>query len=61
MEHMEEALSFGRTTAFLDEQLVMYIDMALDIQNYKGEVDRVIALGKLLVEEINSGKLICFL
>jgi hypothetical protein len=65
MERMEEALSVRRTTAFdgrsLEEQLVMYRDMEIDAQNYKGEVDRVIALGKHLIEEIKSGKLICFL
>lgn len=65
MDHMEEALSARRTAAFdglgLEEQLVMYKDMEIDVQNYKGEVDRVIALGKHLIEEIKSGKLICFL
>ncbi|XP_033609096.1 dystrophin, isoforms A/C/F/G/H isoform X6 [Cryptotermes secundus] len=58
MDHMEEALSARRTAAFdglgLEEQLVMYKDMEIDVQNYKGEVDRVIALGKHLIEEIKS-------
>jgi hypothetical protein len=65
MELMEAALSLRRATAFdglrLEEQLVMYKDMEVDVQNYKGEVDRVVALGKRLVEEIKSGKLICYL
>jgi len=41
----------------VQEQLVMYEDMETDVQNHKGEVDRVVTLGRQLVEEIQSGKL----
>lgn len=62
MEYMEAALSNRNTFDghSLEEQLVMYKDMEIDVQNYKAEVDRVVALGKHLIEEIKSGKLIFF-
>lgn len=64
MEYMERTLSLRRTEneqgAFdglsVEEQLVMYKKMETDIQNHKEEVDRVVSLGKHLVEEIKSGK-----
>jgi hypothetical protein len=65
MEYMEAALSIRKTTAFdglsLEEQFVMYKDLEIDVQNYKAEVDRVVALGKHLIEEIKSGKLMFFI
>ncbi|XP_021932648.1 dystrophin-like [Zootermopsis nevadensis] len=62
MEYMERTLSLRRTEneqgAFdglsVEEQLVMYKKMETDIQNHKEEVDRVVSLGKHLVEEIKS-------
>jgi hypothetical protein len=64
MEYMEAALSLRKTTAFdglsLEEQLMMYRDLQMDVQNYRAEVDRVVALGRHLVEEIKSGKLMFF-
>lgn len=61
---MEAALSVRKTTAFdglsLEEQLMMYRDLQIDVENYKAEVDRVVALGKHLIEEIKSGKFIFF-
>jgi hypothetical protein len=68
MEYMEAALSLRRTAneqgAFdglsVEEQLVMYKNMETDIHNHNEEVDRVVVLGKHLVEEIQSGKFMCF-
>jgi hypothetical protein len=69
MAYMEAALSLSKTTneqgpfdgLSVEEQLVMYKDMETDVQNHKGEVDRVVALGKRLVEEVKSGKFMCIL
>ena len=65
---MEAALSVRSTSEqgalyglSAEEQLRMYKDMETDVQNHKTEVDRMVALGKRLVEEAQSGKLTCFL
>lgn len=65
---MEAALSVRSTSEqgtydglSLEEQLQTYKDMETDVENHKTEVDRVVALGKRLVEEAQSGKLMCFL
>jgi hypothetical protein len=41
----------------VEEQLQTYKNMETDVENHKTEVDRVVALGKHLVEEAQSGKL----
>lgn len=65
---MEAALSVRSTSEqgpfyglSMEEQLRTYKDMETDVQNHKTEVDRVVALGKLLVEEAQSGKFMCVL
>lgn len=45
----------------MEEQLQTYKDMETDVENHKTELDRVVALGKHLVEEAQSGTLTCFL
>jgi hypothetical protein len=45
----------------MEEQLQKYEDMETDVENHKTEVDKVVALGKRLVEEAQSGKLTHFL
>lgn len=45
----------------MEEQLQKYEDMETDVENHKTKVDRVVALGKRLVEEAQSGKLTRFL
>ncbi|PSN39418.1 hypothetical protein C0J52_22771 [Blattella germanica] len=66
MEHTETTLSLrssDRPTAepsgafdglSVEEQLVMYEDMESDVQNHKGEVEKVVALGRRLVEEMQN-------
>ncbi|XP_069695333.1 dystrophin, isoforms A/C/F/G/H isoform X7 [Periplaneta americana] len=67
LEHMETGLAIrgsdgaaeqGTAGTFdglsVEEQLVMYEDMEADVRNHQTEVDRVIALGKRLVEEMNN-------
>ncbi|PSN29971.1 hypothetical protein C0J52_24408 [Blattella germanica] len=66
MEHTETTLSLRssdrptaeRSGAFdglsVEEQLVMYEDMESDVQNHKGEVEKVVALGRRLVEEMQN-------
>jgi hypothetical protein len=68
MDYMEAALSVRSTSEqgtfddlSVEEQLQTYKDMETDVENHKTEVDRVVALGKHLVEEAQSGKLTCFL
>ena len=69
MEHTETTLSLRSTSnepnsggAFdglsVEEQLVMYEDIELDVKNHQANVDKVIALGKRLVEEMQSGRLL---
>lgn len=65
---METALSVTSTSdqgtfegLSVEEQLQTYKDMESDVENHKTEVGRVVALGKHLVEEAQSGKLTCFL
>ena len=45
----------------VEEQLQTYKDMETDVENHKTELDRVVALGKHLVQEAQSGMLTCFL
>jgi hypothetical protein len=68
MDYMEGALSVRSTSEqetfdglSMEEQLQTYKDMETDVENHKIEMDRVVALGKHLVEEAQSGKFTCFL
>lgn len=68
LDYMEAALSVRSTSEqgtfdglSVEEQLQTYKDMETDVENHKTEVDRVVALGKHLIEEAQSGKLTRFL
>lgn len=68
MECVEAALSVRSTREqgalygiSVEQQLQTYKDIENDVKNHKMEVDRVVALGKHLIEEAQRGKLLCFL
>jgi hypothetical protein len=68
MDYMEGALSVRSTSEqgtfdglSMEEQLQTYKDMETDVDHHKIDVDRVVALGKHLVEEAQSGKFTCLL